>query len=209
MSGAHGKPPTALSHAVQGLTGIHHIGGFHRDIKPDNLLLTTDEEDKLIVKVSDFGLARTPFSVTGAMTASPAGTEGYIAPEVRAGARFTPAADIYSLGITGVELLTGNKDRDRLQSSTVPQKFQSILRGMTEKDPLKRPDIQHISSSFIELLESADLNKIGADMVRRKGISPGWVLGGLALLALLAGGEDKEWDRRVQRYRGPDGRFKS
>jgi serine/threonine protein kinase len=199
----------ALSHAVQGLTGIHHAGGFHRDVKPDNLLLTTDEENKLIVKVSDFGLARTPFSITGTMTASPAGTEGYIAPEVRAGGRFTSSADIYSLGITGIEFLTGSRDRNRLPSSGAPQNFQLLLRSMTRTDPARRPNIKQISESFVGLLEHSDVNKIGADMVRRKGISPGWVLGGLALLGLLAGGEDKEWDRRVQRYRGPDGRFTS
>jgi len=199
----------ALSHATQGLAGIHHVRGFHRDIKPDNLLLTTDQEDKLIVKLSDFGLARTPFSVTGSMTASPAGTEGYIAPEIRAGGRFTPAADIYSLGITGIELLTGSKASDQLLFCGAPQSFRSNLQLMAATDPLRRPNIQHISQSLVELLENANLETIGADMVRRKGISPGWVLGGLALLALLAGGKDNEWDRSVRRYRGPDGRFTS
>jgi transposase len=87
------------------------------------------------------------------------------------------------------------------------QNFQTILRSMISVEPSKRPDIQRVSQAFVEILAHADGNKIGSDMVRRKGISPGWVLGGLALLALLAGGEEKEWDRRVQRYRGSDGRF--
>src|SRR5262249_34908133 len=68
-----------LLHTLIGLHDIHRVEGFHRDIKPHNLLLAQDATDGWIVKVTDFGFARVPLT-TGPMTRGPAGTPGYIAP---------------------------------------------------------------------------------------------------------------------------------
>src|SRR5262249_12934013 len=99
------KPPwrsvaVALAHAINGLHGLHRADGFHRDIKPDNLLMGKDSATgEMVVKVADFGLARAPVTATGPMTRSAMGTPGYIAPEVLAGAPYAASADIYSLGV--------------------------------------------------------------------------------------------------------------
>lgn len=149
-------PKTAawvLSCAVQGLEGIHRAGGYHRDIKPDNLLLGKDENGKWIVKVSDFGLARTPDTNSTPMTDSPRGTLAYMAPEVLSGGHYTPAADIYSLGITVIELLTGMKDRRAAMPSLVPTALATLLRRMADDDPSKRPSIRDISASLQSLLQ--------------------------------------------------------
>ncbi len=102
--------PRAIEVAVQvcdALACAHRAGIVHRDVKPDNLLL--DAEGR--VKVGDFGIA----TILGAdprqgrLTASGAavGTPHYIAPEALAGAAPDPRMDLYSLGVTLYQMVTG------------------------------------------------------------------------------------------------------
>lgn len=206
-----------LSCAVQGLEGIHRAGGYHRDIKPDNLLLAKDENGRWIVKVSDFGLARTPNPDSATMTDSPRGTFAYMAREVLSGGRHTPAADVYSLGITVIELLTGSRDHRVALPHSVPPSLASLLRRMADDEPSKRPTIREISVALQTLLQpevQAARQALPQQINQQPAapqfkIGPGWIIGGgLALLALLAAGDDKRWDARVERYRGTDGRFR-
>jgi serine/threonine protein kinase len=206
-----------LSCAVQGLEGIHRAGGYHRDIKPDNLLLAKDENGKWIVKVSDFGLARTPDPNSTPMTDSPRGTLAYMAREVLSGGRHTTAADVYSLGITVIELLTGMKDHRAVLPHLVPPALAVLLHRMVDDNPSNRPSVRDISASLQNLLqpevqavrqEPPQVTQPQTAAPQFK-IGPGWIIGGgLALLALLAGGDDKKWDSNVGRYRGQDGRFR-
>lgn len=109
-----------LEHVCSGLAHAHQCGVIHRDIKPQNLLLTSDRKT---VKIADFGVAR--FEATeGAITR--VGTNIYAAPEhnplVQTGALdtsslarqeplLTAAADIYSLAKTTYSLLAGEAPR--------------------------------------------------------------------------------------------------
>ena len=72
---------------------------IHRDIKPQNILLTEDDT----VKVSDFGIARALVSSTQSM-----GTPWYMALEQWSGSRVDGRADLYSLGILLDDMLTGS-----------------------------------------------------------------------------------------------------
>lgn len=109
-----------LEQVCSGLAHAHKCGVIHRDIKPQNLLLTADKE---IVKIADFGVARLDGS-EGAITR--VGTNIYSAPEhnplMQTGAldtsglrlpheNLTPAADIYSLAKTTYTLLAGESPR--------------------------------------------------------------------------------------------------
>lgn len=109
-----------LEQVCSGLAHAHTCGVIHRDIKPQNLLLTADKE---IVKIADFGVARLDSS-EGAITR--VGTNIYSAPEhnplmhtgqlLTTGLRLphehlTPAADIYSLAKTTYTLLAGESPR--------------------------------------------------------------------------------------------------
>jgi len=109
-----------LEQVCSGLAHAHKCGVIHRDIKPQNLLLTADRR---IVKIADFGVARFEAS-EGAITR--VGTNIYAAPEhnplVQTGSldlgaiaageeHLTPAADIYSLGKTTYTLLAGESPR--------------------------------------------------------------------------------------------------
>ncbi|MBI4424721.1 MAG: serine/threonine protein kinase [Elusimicrobia bacterium] len=75
---------------------------IHRDIKPSNVMVTDADQ----VKVMDFGIARVTHDSLGTLTGSVSGTPCYMAPELEDG-RVGPEADVFSLGVTAYELLTG------------------------------------------------------------------------------------------------------
>jgi serine/threonine protein kinase len=115
----------AMLHACAGLSEIHRLGGFHRDIKPENMLLSTDG-NAWIVKLGDLGLARIPTD-DSSMTQRAAGTRAYMAPELFAKQPYTSASDIYSLGITTCELLTGSRDLDSLSALAIPEPLRKLI----------------------------------------------------------------------------------
>ncbi|MGH9874994.1 MAG: protein kinase domain-containing protein [Pyrinomonadaceae bacterium] len=115
-----------LEQVCSGLAHAHEGGVIHRDIKPQNLLLTADRQ---IVKIADFGVARLAAN-EGAITR--VGTNIYAAPEhnplvqtgsldleaiAAGGEHLTPAADIYSLAKTTYALLAGESPRRFAQHS--------------------------------------------------------------------------------------------
>ncbi len=99
-------PPHAaaaiLQALLQGLTAVHRAGMVHRDIKPDNVLITQDHQ----VKLSDFGLIR-PGNQKRLTNEKIVGTVSYLSPEQVNGAPIGPESDVYSAGIVGYEMLTG------------------------------------------------------------------------------------------------------
>lgn len=94
-----------LAQAALGLAAIHAAGMVHRDIKPGNLLITPDGT----VKVADFGIAKAAEAVPITRTGMVVGTAQYVSPEQAQGIKVTPATDIYSLGVVGYEMLTGQR----------------------------------------------------------------------------------------------------
>jgi serine/threonine-protein kinase len=86
------------------LAFAHEHGLVHRDVKPQNVLLTPDGE----AKVTDFGIARSLDVEQGVtQTGTVLGTSNYLSPEQASGKPVTPATDVYSLGVVLYELLTG------------------------------------------------------------------------------------------------------
>src|SRR5919112_605228 len=88
---------------AEALGAAHERGMVHRDIKPQNVLLTATGR----AKVADFGIARAGSSATISRTGSVMGTAGYMSPEQALGKPATPKSDLYSLGVVLYEALTG------------------------------------------------------------------------------------------------------
>ena len=93
--------------ACAGLAAAHAAGLVHRDVKPQNLLLSTDGT----LKLGDFGIAVGHEGTRLTLAGTVLGTAGYLAPEQARGEQVTAAADIYALGAVLYELLTGEPSR--------------------------------------------------------------------------------------------------
>jgi len=141
---------------AEALEVAHNINMVHRDIKPDNIMLTKRGQ----VKVSDFGLAKALDDEEMSMTQSGTGlgTPYYMAPEQARNAKYVDRrSDIYALGITLYHLLTGKlpftgnsamevvlaKEQGRYESSrkhnsAIPDKLDLVIGKMIEKKPEQR-----------------------------------------------------------------------
>ena len=93
------------------LSAAHNRGIFHRDLKPDNIMLQDLGHGEEQVKIIDFGIAKVKSSVVAPSTSlnlSP-GTVAYMAPEQLSGRPITAATDIFALGAIVYEMVTGRK----------------------------------------------------------------------------------------------------
>ncbi len=88
---------------LEGLKVAHREGIVHRDIKPGNLMVGHTGQ----IKITDFGLAQFEGSPSLTMQGMVIGTPAYIAPEVISGSPAGPRSDLFSLGVTLYELMTG------------------------------------------------------------------------------------------------------
>jgi serine/threonine-protein kinase len=149
-----GEALDIMAGVLSGLAAAHDAGFAHRDVKPENVLLTTSGT----VKVADFGLAR---SVAGAVQTKGGmiiGTAAYLAPEQVSGGISDARTDVYAAGIMLFELLTGVQPHTGVSPLDVAYKHvnevvpppSSVLSGLsgpvdalvamaTSRDPDLRP----------------------------------------------------------------------
>jgi eukaryotic-like serine/threonine-protein kinase len=90
---------------LAGLAAAHQAGIAHRDVKPENVLIT----DARVVKVADFGLARLVAAASQTKSGMIIGTAAYLAPEQVSGGMADARTDVYAAGVMLFELLTGRQ----------------------------------------------------------------------------------------------------
>lgn len=150
---------------AQGIEAAHQKHIIHRDIKPQNMILSRDG----IVKITDFGIARAATGQT--INSNTAGSVHYISPEQARGGYCDERSDIYSLGITMYEMLTGRVPFDgdsavsvallHIQGEMIPPRnIDPMIPNSIEKIILKctqkKPEMRY--NSISELIE--DLKQV-------------------------------------------------
>ena len=150
-------PPHAvvavLHPVLGGLAAAHRAGLVHRDVKPENVLISDDGD----VKIADFGLVRAVAAAGITSTSVILGTAAYLSPEQVRDGNAGPRSDVYSAGILTYELLTGRTpftgdsalsiayqrlDTDVPPPSAaidgVPRQFDEMVARATARDPADR-----------------------------------------------------------------------
>lgn len=183
---------------ASGLHAAHMLGITHRDVSPDNIILPGGQVTR--AKIIDFGIAKSKLAEKTVIGSGFAGKYNYVSPEQLGlyGAEVTGKSDIYSLGLVLVEALGGrpldmggtqmqilDKRRRVPELATVDKRIRPLLVRMLAPDPKDRP---------------ADMAEVAAWQAKGSAGSSGsgrafpWALvGGIAALALLAGGGLLAW----------------
>ena len=95
-----------IAQAAEGLAFAHSRDIIHRDVKPANIMLLENDEG-MVAKITDFGIARMPASSVKTMTGMVMGSPRYMSPEQVTGKNLSARSDIFSLGVVLYETLTG------------------------------------------------------------------------------------------------------
>lgn len=185
-----GRLPEALlrevaAQACRALSAVHTAGVVHRDVKPENVVLTPDHR----VKLMDLGVARVlEGGAALTRTGSIAGSLLYVAPEQVRGDELGPAADLYALGMTLYELAVG---RHPFAGLSVP----ALLDAQWKRVPERLDRVDRGLSPFFASLVDALVEKPPERRPR----------GAAEVVEILAQGEEGPWWReRVSRGPAPD-----
>jgi hypothetical protein len=136
--------------ALKAIGQLHSLGIIHRDIKPSNILVTWDDK----VKLADFGIAKFTWQQGQTKTQKGLGTPEYMSPEQARGTAIDHRTDIYSMGITLFEMLTGRKPFSR--SEETPMAYVEVIQGIiTRPLPDPRTFQPGISAGVVRLLAKA------------------------------------------------------
>ena len=146
----------AAAQILRSLSEAHHLGFLHRDLKPGNIMLTTDHEGHETVKVLDFGIATvTDVGNQGSIQSMQAtqmgmfvGTPQYAAPEQFLGETLTPATDIYMLGLVLWEMLIGFE-------AITSDVFGECLKAHLDPSPWRFPESANIPAGLAQIVYGA------------------------------------------------------
>ena len=185
-------PPHAVAAVLRpvlgGLAAAHRAGLVHRDVKPENVLISDEGE----VKIADFGLVRAVAAAGITSTSVILGTAAYLSPEQVRDGDASPRSDVYSAGIVAYELLTGQTpfsgdtalsiayqrlDTDVPPPSTVidgvPPQFDELVERATARDPADRyADGQDMGAELAAIVEELALPPVPGAGAAQLGSAP-------------------------------------
>jgi len=136
---------------LDALAVAHGNGVVHRDVKPENILFTDDG----VTKLTDFGVARVPEGMGGSQVTMPGmqpGTVLFMSPEQVSGEEVDGRTDLYALGATLYQMLSGQNYLGLKNCRSLPLAFIEIVR--TPPVPLRKvaPDVPEDAAAFIDRL---------------------------------------------------------
>jgi eukaryotic-like serine/threonine-protein kinase len=195
------EPEAAAEIGIQACSGLdyaHRRGIIHRDVKPGNLMMNGGPvgSGDLVVKLTDFGIARAIEQTRITQVGSVVGTAAYLSPEQVRGDEATPATDVYALGVVLYQFLTGRlpyegsslaelavrqQNEKPLPPSTynsdVPEPLGAAVLLALEGDTNKRYASADEFAAGLQMgLEGEDVTSL--DLGRGAGNTPTRVLGG-------------------------------
>lgn len=164
-------PPHAVAAVLRpvlgGLAVAHRAGLLHRDVKPENVLISDAGE----VKLADFGLVRALAQAGITSTSVILGTAAYLSPEQVGSGEASPRSDVYAVGILAYELLTGTTpfagdnpltvayqrmDNDVPPPGSVidgvPPQFDDLVRCATSRNPADRYADAHVMGAEVDAI---------------------------------------------------------
>ncbi|HEX8790999.1 MAG TPA: protein kinase [Polyangiaceae bacterium] len=164
----------AMIQIARGIARAHDLGVVHRDLKPENIFMTARPDGSDLVKILDFGIARSRGDSRLTNAGELFGTPQYLAPERIVGGEAGPSVDLYALGVIFFEMTTGKLPFEASDPTTflikhmkerppkprsfeprIPDKLDALIMALLEKDPKARPvDAHRIEQDLTVLAQS-------------------------------------------------------
>ena len=188
-----GAPPLGLTIEIaiqiaRGLARAHDFGVVHRDLKPENVFVLEAADGRPLVKIVDFGIARTHQDPHLTSLGEILGTPQYMAPERATSRDVGPSADLYSFGVMLYELVTGHlpfqsnnptgfvlkhmyEEPPPLSQAApgCPELLASLITQLLKKTPAERPvDAHQVLAQLMELAPADDTRTVRLSWVGKE-----------------------------------------
>lgn len=178
-----------LEPVLAALAAAHEAGLVHRDVKPENVLIS----DRGQIKVADFGLAKAVTAQSSTATAGLLiGTVSYLPPELVTTGKADARSDVYSAGVVLYELLTGSKPHvgetpiqvayahvhndvppPSAAQPGIPDYLDALVRGATSRDREQRPHDARVFLTRLRRVRSALRDGVDTDVELTIDLTPG------------------------------------
>lgn len=208
---AIGRALQIMIQMCRGIARAHDLDVIHRDLKPENIFICQREDRSDLVKLLDFGIARSLHDSRLTGQGELFGTPQYMAPERITNTDAGPPADLYALGIIFFEMLTGElpfhstdiasffvkhlKDPPmpvRRVNPSVPEELEELILRLLAKDPKARPvDARRVQADLVALSE-----KLGVPIPRDPLVESGTT--SRAEPSTVRAEESSRWTHRTQ-----------